>query len=357
MQIRKCIVSMFVLLVLCGIFAFSTAAQQDITVTLDGEILSFDVPPQIESDRVMVPMRVIFEALGAELDWDGETLTVTATDGVRTIIMQMGNTVMSIDSVDIVLDVPPMLIDGRTLVPARAVAEGMQAAVEWDGENRKVIITTNNAAAAQDVISLATLPARDPVRGDFFGFGDSLVSEMQYTIRYEFEQNWLPAIAYLLEYDVIHFINTRDAEGLVALLVYFWSQLVSEVLADELYVAGRLPMDVDLELFIQIIFDGAEEYGLMYDYHFIELLMIELDSGAGAAILQMSETGWALLSTYIALVYFEDFGIAVFTLEKSFVEDVYMLSAVFVDSRENFGVIENSREAFITALSYMIIED
>ena len=55
-----------------------SASDPDITVTLDGAILSFDVPPQIINERTMIPMRAIFEALGANIEWDDETQTITA---------------------------------------------------------------------------------------------------------------------------------------------------------------------------------------------------------------------------------------------------------------------------------------
>jgi len=55
--------------------------------------------------------------------------------------MQVDNVVMKVNGEDIILDVPPQLIDSRALVPVRAVAEGLDAAVDWDGETQTVIIT------------------------------------------------------------------------------------------------------------------------------------------------------------------------------------------------------------------------
>ena len=131
-------------LVLMAIAALSllsmTAFGQDISVTIDGEELVFDVQPQIIDERTMVPMRLIFESLGAEVDFNSETSVITATAGDRKIIMQLGERMMTIDGEELMLDVPPQLVDGRSLVPVRAVAEAMLVRTYWDGESRSVIL-------------------------------------------------------------------------------------------------------------------------------------------------------------------------------------------------------------------------
>ena len=74
----KKIISLVLAFFLLGtLFSFGYA-EPPITVVLDGEILVFDQEPIIQKDRVLVPMRVIFEALGATVDWNAQTKTVTA---------------------------------------------------------------------------------------------------------------------------------------------------------------------------------------------------------------------------------------------------------------------------------------
>ena len=115
-----------------------------VNVRLDGNYLYFnDVPPQIIENRTMVPLRVIFEALGAEIDWNGDTQTVTATRGDTVVVMQVGNRVITVDETEVTLDVPPMIIDNRTLVPARAVAESFGVDVDWDVDTQTVVLTTD----------------------------------------------------------------------------------------------------------------------------------------------------------------------------------------------------------------------
>jgi len=116
-------------------------AENDIKVLLNGEELSFDVPPQSIDGRTMVPMRKIFESMGAVVNWDNDLQTVTAVKDDITVIMQINNPIIRVNNEEIVLDVPPQVVDSRTLVPARAVAESLNADVSWDGETRTVIIT------------------------------------------------------------------------------------------------------------------------------------------------------------------------------------------------------------------------
>lgn len=115
-----------------------------ISVQLNGILLNFDQPPIIVGGRTMVPLRAIFEQLGAAIEWNGETKTVTAVKEAITVSMQIDNPVISVNGNPITLDVAPIIVNGRTLVPARAVAESFGANVSWNGESRTVVITTKN---------------------------------------------------------------------------------------------------------------------------------------------------------------------------------------------------------------------
>ena len=122
--------------------ALSLAQDETITVILDGTTLSFDVPPMLVNDRTLVPMRAIFTALGADVDWDDDTQTaISVKDGV-TIRIQIGNTVMDVDGESVPLDAPAMLVSDRTLVPLRAVSEAFGVMVDWQGETETVILTS-----------------------------------------------------------------------------------------------------------------------------------------------------------------------------------------------------------------------
>lgn len=114
----------------------------EIKVFLDGTQISFDQPPIIESGRTLVPLRAIFEALGATVDWDNDTQTVTAVKDGTTVVLTIGSSVMLVNGDNKTLDVPAQLVGGRTLVPARAVAESFGVAVSWDAAANAVVLVS-----------------------------------------------------------------------------------------------------------------------------------------------------------------------------------------------------------------------
>ena len=130
------------LLILGIMFGFSAFADNKITVVLEDEELVFDTEPVIVNDRTMVPMRKIFEELGATVSWDGEESRVEAAfdDGTYIILYINGNMAYKNESA-IKLDSPAYIKDGRTMVPLRFVSEASGANVKWDGETSTVNIT------------------------------------------------------------------------------------------------------------------------------------------------------------------------------------------------------------------------
>lgn len=130
-----------------GLTDLKVYKSDEIIVKLNGKKIEFDQKPVIIDGRTLVPLRAIFEELGATVDWDGTTQTVTSTKGQTTISMSIGKTEMYKNGKLITLDVVPQLVGGRTLVPVRAVAEGFDCVVEWLGETQTVVITTVNKDA------------------------------------------------------------------------------------------------------------------------------------------------------------------------------------------------------------------
>jgi len=133
-----------------GVAAPQVPAQNnEITVIINGAPISFDQPPIIQGGRTLVPMRAIFEAMGAEVTWHESTQTAQGARGTTLVTLWIGHNIMtvsstiSVDTLNFTLDVPPQIIGGRTLVPARAIAEAFGADVYWDASTQTVIITEN----------------------------------------------------------------------------------------------------------------------------------------------------------------------------------------------------------------------
>ena len=129
-------------------------AEGDIRVVLDGRELAFEQPPVIVNDRTMVPMRAIFEALGATVTWDGVTRTVYSRLGKINISLTVGKKELIKNGTVISLDIPAQIINDRTLVPVRAISESFECDVNWDAKSRIVSITTVPPAPEKATISL-----------------------------------------------------------------------------------------------------------------------------------------------------------------------------------------------------------
>ena len=118
-------------------------ADDNITVTVNGNNVSFvEITPFIENDHTLVPMREIFEALGADVQWDDETRTVISYDSVSdvSITMQIDSDVMYVNGDAVTLETPAKIVGSSTVVPVRAIAEGMHSVVGWDEATKTVTV-------------------------------------------------------------------------------------------------------------------------------------------------------------------------------------------------------------------------
>lgn len=125
----------------------AAVAAAPIRVTVNGQALTMDVPPTVRDGRTLVPMRAIFEALGAKVSWDPETKRITGSRGTTVIILHVGRTTATVGGRTIPLDVPPLVISGRALVPTRFISEHLGATVHWDGSARLVTVRDGAAPA------------------------------------------------------------------------------------------------------------------------------------------------------------------------------------------------------------------
>jgi len=124
----------------------SVGFAQSIAVNIDGHPVNFsDTTPREVNGRVLVPLRGVFENLGANVDWNAGTQTVDANKGDTSVRLQIGNSMATVNGRNVYLDVPPRIIGGSTMVPLRFVSESLGADVDWQAQNRTVFITTAEA--------------------------------------------------------------------------------------------------------------------------------------------------------------------------------------------------------------------
>ena len=131
------------------LFCVPVFAHPPITVYVDGEKLNFDQPPIIREERTLVPMRKIFEALGAQVFWDEPSQSVTAVSGRDVIVLYIGKAgLYKNGELVYTMPVPAQIINGRTLVPLRAVAESLGCEVGWDGVDYVIDIYGSGGSAS-----------------------------------------------------------------------------------------------------------------------------------------------------------------------------------------------------------------
>lgn len=128
------------------IMGHTVYASDNIKVVINNkELYSVDKPVMVEG-RVMLPLRAIGEAMGCEVIWVNATKTANLKNESTIVSMQINNTNITrvkrtnMEQKLLQTDVPPMLIDGKTYVPVRALAEALDAVVGWDGTSKSVII-------------------------------------------------------------------------------------------------------------------------------------------------------------------------------------------------------------------------
>ena len=114
-----------------------------VTIHVDGEYLYTEDPPVIQNGRTMVPLRSAGEAIGAEVNWDQTTKTASASINGRSVRFTLNSTTYYVDGVAKTADVAPMLINNRTMLPIRAFGEGLGVKVDWDQSIYDVKIDTS----------------------------------------------------------------------------------------------------------------------------------------------------------------------------------------------------------------------
>jgi len=123
--------------------AVVSAQAKDITVYVDGDPVYFaNTGPRMMSNRVVVPLRGVFEKMGASVDWNESDQSITCTKAAKKIWLRIGDRNATIDGNNVTLDQPAVIYRGTTMVPLRFVSEALGADVKWNDSMQAVNITT-----------------------------------------------------------------------------------------------------------------------------------------------------------------------------------------------------------------------
>jgi hypothetical protein len=143
MQSYKRLASWVLAVALLSGALFAPAAAANVTVQVNGQTMSFDQPPVMRNSRVFVPMRAIFERLGATVVYSNGN--INAQGRGRSVHLVIGSPNASVNGNPLTMDVAPFTVGGRTEVPLRFVAQALGAGVQWDPNTSTVSITAGNA--------------------------------------------------------------------------------------------------------------------------------------------------------------------------------------------------------------------
>jgi|GEM_PF-1055993 len=125
-------------------FITMSAYANEITVTVDGQRVDFEgQPPALVEGRTLVPVRIAFEALGFEVEWEVETSTAVLTSESYEVRIAIGQAIFYTNGVAHDLDVPAQLIGGRTMLPLRFPLESVGYSLNWNSETQTVVISSN----------------------------------------------------------------------------------------------------------------------------------------------------------------------------------------------------------------------
>ncbi|MEW6047835.1 MAG: stalk domain-containing protein [Bacillota bacterium] len=114
--------------------------REGVKVFIRGKKMTFDVQPVIMQGRTMVPVRAIAEALGAQVEWDEDTRTVVVLKGDKAVLVPVGSPQARVNGAEVALDVPAVIVGNRTLIPLRFVSESLGAFVDWFETGQVVVI-------------------------------------------------------------------------------------------------------------------------------------------------------------------------------------------------------------------------
>lgn len=122
----------------CTTFCTNIYAAPALNLTINGNAVQTDTPPVNIDGRILVPMRAMFEALGADVEWDSNTQTATAVKDKTTIKLTAGSSTAYVNGTAYTLDVPAQIINGRVMVPSRFIGENLNYNVGWNNGTQTV---------------------------------------------------------------------------------------------------------------------------------------------------------------------------------------------------------------------------
>ena len=119
------------------------AEEATVSVIVDNQTVEFDQPPVIVDGTTLVPVRAVFEKAGATVSWEQETHTATLIKDNYTVTITLNDTVLYKNGEAVALAKPAQILNDRVLIPVRAIGEAMDFDINWDGFHSQVVVSTD----------------------------------------------------------------------------------------------------------------------------------------------------------------------------------------------------------------------
>lgn len=145
-HIRIILVLVAIGLIFSSFPTLASARNHVIRIEFDGRTVPSDVAPTLVGNRALVPLRVVFEAIGATVTWNQREQSVTAVKGANTVVLKVGQRTATVNGASRNLEVPLQQIDERVMVPFRFAGEAFGANVEWDQQRRIIRINSTDVS-------------------------------------------------------------------------------------------------------------------------------------------------------------------------------------------------------------------
>lgn len=139
---------------LIGIASANSRTSGPVQVTVNGRSVEFNAAqPQMSNGHVLVPLRGVFEQLGAQVLWNAKTQSIQADGGGHSVRLSIGSYDASVNGQAVSLDTTPALVNGSTMVPLRFLSQALGAKVDWQPQNNLVAITSSGAVVPTNPVT------------------------------------------------------------------------------------------------------------------------------------------------------------------------------------------------------------
>lgn len=128
--------------------------ERQLKVRFRGREVKWDAPPVIKEGRTLVPVRALSEGLGADVNWDANTKTVTIAKDDTVIVLKLDSSVITVNGKEMTLDVPAQLVSNRTFVPIRFITEALNQKVIYNEESNEVDIEGEETSSVSNTTNI-----------------------------------------------------------------------------------------------------------------------------------------------------------------------------------------------------------